>query len=82
MTGGLSLRWYDHRAYTVCVDRAETAAFVIATHAGWELRVRPAGPLDPGPACVIRFGRLADARDWLRGPEGWAWLSNIREATS
>ena len=79
--GGLSLRWYDHKG-TVCVDGQETAAFVIATHAGWELRVRPAGPLDPGPLCVIQFGRLTDARDWLRSAEGWAWLSNIREATS
>ncbi len=74
MTGRLTMRWYDHKAYTVCVDRAETAAFVIAVHAGWELRVRPAGPLDPGPDYVRWFAKLGDVRDWLGTDEGGAWL--------
>lgn len=80
MTGGrVTLRWYDHKAYTVCVDGAETAAFVIAMAAGWELRLRPAGPLDPGPDFCRVFPRLSDARDWLRSGEGRAWLDQTKE---
>ncbi len=74
MTGRLTMRWYDHKAYTVCVDQVETAAFVIATWTGWELRVRPAGPLDPGSDDVRWFAKLADARAWLGTGEGRAWL--------
>lgn len=80
MTGGrVTLRWYDHKAYGVFVDGVETAAFVIATNRDWELRVRPVGPLDPGPADCLPFRRLADARDWLRTARGRAWLDQIRK---
>lgn len=81
MTAGrVSLRWYDHKAYGVYVDGAETQAFVVAMAPGWELRVRPAGPLAP-PAPVARvFPRLSDARDWLRSDEGRAWLDQTKEA--
>ncbi len=77
MPGRLTMRWYDHKAYTVCVDQVETPAFVIATHTGWELRVRPAGPLDPGPDDVHWFAKLRDVRDWLGTGEGRAWLLTL-----
>ncbi len=83
MSGRLSMRWYDHKAYTVCVDQAETPGFVIATHAGWELRVRPDGPLDPGPDDAHWFAKLRDVRHWLGTGEGGAWLVALsaRETT-
>jgi hypothetical protein len=76
----LSLRWYDHKAYTVCSGGAETAAFIIATDRDWELRVRPAGPLDKTPDPARRFPLLGDAQEWLRTDEGRAWLDQIGEA--
>jgi hypothetical protein len=80
MTGGrVSLRWYDHKAYTVCVDGQETRAFIIAVYTGWELMIRPTGPLDPGPDYCRPFPRLADARDWLRTDRGRAWLGQIAQ---
>lgn len=71
VTGLVTLRQYDHKAYDVHVDGQPTGAFVLGAWVGWELRVR-------GQAAVHRqFAALGGARDWLRSGEGRTWLDGL-----